>query len=411
MAKSQPALPVFQQLFIISDLHLGGTVASSQFQDSDAFKQWLNNCVFPPARDGHSVGLVINGDFFDFLVTDEKTYFDPARATRMVTHLAEVEFRQVFEGLKTFLRMNDTRIVITLGNHDVELRATQVQDAVRKALGPIGVDSQRVVFALSKDGYLCKVGKDLVWCIHGNDVDDWNVIDHSDIDERIREFEQHGICDTSPPNAGTQLVIDVLNQKRKRLPVLEYLKPEDTGLLFLAAVVDPSTKELAGPLLSAWLRQDILVGMKAWFGLLSTEVNEEHAGLIQSERQELVKRLLSEPLLTVSGASIVDNLLRTAHDDVLAEWRDRERARGMPGVLQTSRRRSADSARMTARGHADSTPRAPCGRGCGARIKTRSCDSICWNGDSTPVTPRKIPMARLTNAIAQRWTCEAPNMW
>ena len=67
--------------------------------------------------------------------------------------------------------------------------------------------------------------------MHGNEVDAWNVTDHEAI-RRIGKKLTHGrAVEPWVPNAGAQLVIDVMNSIKKTYPFVDLLKPETNAVL------------------------------------------------------------------------------------------------------------------------------------------------------------------------------------
>src|SRR5262245_32526217 len=68
------------------------------------------------------LALVINGDMDDFLAEASAVYFDPDQAVEKLKHIAEREaFAPVWLALQRFVRTPNRHLVVTLGNHDIEL--------------------------------------------------------------------------------------------------------------------------------------------------------------------------------------------------------------------------------------------------------------------------------------------------
>jgi hypothetical protein len=75
--------------------------------------------------------------------------------------------------------------------------------------------------------------------VHGNEVDAWNVTDHEAI-RRIGKKLTHGrAMEPWVPNAGTQLVVDVMNSIKKTYPFVDLLKPETNAVLPALLALDP----------------------------------------------------------------------------------------------------------------------------------------------------------------------------
>ena len=84
----------------------------------------------------------------------------------------------------------------------------------------------RITLAFDGAGYRCQVGAATVLCVHGNEVDEWNVTDHDQIRQIGRDLNQGRSADAWKPNAGTRMVIEVMNEIKKRHPFVDLLKPE-----------------------------------------------------------------------------------------------------------------------------------------------------------------------------------------
>jgi|SRR5580692_4439727 UDP-2,3-diacylglucosamine pyrophosphatase LpxH len=136
-------IPSFDQLYVISDLHMGGPVGHRIFGQEDLLSKFIDHL-----RD-HGRGdcaLVINGDIVDFLVERGATYFDPAGAIEKLAAIRE-SFPKVWQSLKEYVGVQQRHLVVTLGNHDLELAARPIFGlAVRPASGlVIGKNRGRVV--------------------------------------------------------------------------------------------------------------------------------------------------------------------------------------------------------------------------------------------------------------------------
>src|SRR6185369_11621448 len=84
----------------------------------------------------------------------------------------------------------------------------------------------RVVLAMDGTGYACTVGGKRVLCVHGNDADAWNPVDQDALHTVIRALKGGLTLPEWQPNAGTRLVIDIMNQIKSRFPMVDLLKPE-----------------------------------------------------------------------------------------------------------------------------------------------------------------------------------------
>ncbi len=161
---------VFDELFVISDLHLGGQDEPTLFDAKEQFSNWMQSTVLPRCVADRHVGLVINGDMFDFLAERGAKYFDPPAARGAVSRIAaDPHYKPVFDDLKTFLDRPNTRLAITLGNHDLELCDSGVRAAVEQVLNQPGNRNDRIAWRLESRGYRCKVSSKRVVCRHGNE--------------------------------------------------------------------------------------------------------------------------------------------------------------------------------------------------------------------------------------------------
>ena len=93
----------FDELYFISDLHLGGAPGCQVFNQGAKLAAFIR---YIAERDpGRHVVLVLGGDIIDFLAFDAP-YLKPGdQALRLLEQvLADSEFKQIFEALAGFLR-------------------------------------------------------------------------------------------------------------------------------------------------------------------------------------------------------------------------------------------------------------------------------------------------------------------
>lgn len=239
--------PQFDELYVVSDLHLGGPSDFQIFNSGAELAALIDLLRASPAD--RRVALLINGDFTDFLAEEDAKHFDPAGAISKLNRIIEDgAFKPVFNALKKFTNTKNRTLVLTLGNHDLELALPWV----RARLLDILTDGKeaaygRVILAFDGSGFPCRVGNATVLSVHGNEVDPWNVADY----ERIRRFGvevSHGRpVDSWVPNAGSQLVINVMNGLKRKYPFIDLLKPENEAAIptLLALAPDQRDKILA----------------------------------------------------------------------------------------------------------------------------------------------------------------------
>src|SRR5438046_1958696 len=124
-----PVVAEFDELHVVSDLHLGGQPGFQIF-GSGAELAWLIADLRqrPPAQ---RVGLIINGDFVDFLAQAPALPFDPEGASdKLATIAREPAFAPVFSELQRFTATSNRRLIINLGNHDLEFVLPWVREAL-----------------------------------------------------------------------------------------------------------------------------------------------------------------------------------------------------------------------------------------------------------------------------------------
>jgi UDP-2,3-diacylglucosamine pyrophosphatase LpxH len=212
------------QLHVVSDLHIGGAPGRQGFNQGAALAAVIDHLA---AVDGGRVGLVLNGDIVDFLADEAAVYLDPAGAgKKLAAVFADPAFEPVWSALARFVRAEGRVLVLVLGNHDVELALPEVQDQLLARLaGGDAAARGRVRVAMDGAGYACTVGGQRVLCVHGNDVDPFNPVDHAALLRVVAALKGGKEPPAWEPNAGTRLVVDVMNGIKKTYPFVELLKP------------------------------------------------------------------------------------------------------------------------------------------------------------------------------------------
>ncbi|MEZ5404307.1 MAG: metallophosphoesterase [Bryobacteraceae bacterium] len=256
----------YEELSVVSDLHLGGARDSAIFMEGEAFQAFCRQ----QAKSKRRLGFVVNGDFVDFLPDrPAKTYFDGSDAVGQLDEIAKDErFAPVFRGLQELLtKKADAQLIITIGNHDLELAVPRVREKLLDLIDPSGATRRRIRLSLDGSGYRCRVGTASVVCIHGNDVDNWNVNDYEALRRHLRGENFGKGADEWTPNAGTKLVVDVMNGLKRRYPFVNLLQPTVGAVLPLLAALEPPLV----PLLDDGLRIATKLGVDAirrWAGFL-----------------------------------------------------------------------------------------------------------------------------------------------
>lgn len=231
------------ELQVVSDLHLGG-LPGFQIFASGLELAWLADSVANSPAKGEAA-LVINGDFIDFLAESPPREFDPdGAAAKLDRVLADPAFKPAFDAMARLLATPRRRLFINLGNHDLELALPWVGARLVRALcgdGP-GSDAARSRLHLVTDGtgVRCQVGRASVLCLHGNETDAWNVTDHEHLRRIVRD-QRYGLpAEPWIPNAGAQLVVEVMNQVKAAYPFVDLLKPETQAVVPILSALNPA---------------------------------------------------------------------------------------------------------------------------------------------------------------------------
>jgi predicted phosphodiesterase len=251
------------------------------------------------------VGLVLNGDVVDSLAEDIDGYVAMDEAPRMMERIyRDPAFAPIWDGLTAFVREPGRRLVIVLGNHDIEMALPSVQASIRTRLtGDEDAAQGRIAFATQGMGFACLVGHARVFCTHGNEVDAWNIVDYDALRELAISQNAGASFDRAKwvPNAGTQLVKDVMNSVKRRYAWIDLLKPETQAALGTLVALDPGQaakiEKIIGAL-SAYLNQ-IKGTLKLW-GWLSAE-DPKMASMAQPQPPTLPKLLGPNLLDAVQG--------------------------------------------------------------------------------------------------------------
>lgn len=236
---------VVDDAFVISDLHLGGETPFQMFREGAALAGWICGLIPATPATAPRRALVINGDFVDFLAERPSRHFDADGAAKKLSRIAtDQAFAPVFDALRRFVAVPRHRLVIVLGNHDLEFALPWVRQALQTLLcGDDEACAGRMVWSLDGEGVLLRIGAadgPRVMCVHGNEVDGWNVVDH----EALRRMGRDGLRDHRQgvdyvPNAGSRMVIEVMNDIKQRYPFVDLLKPETQAVIPTLLALDP----------------------------------------------------------------------------------------------------------------------------------------------------------------------------
>jgi UDP-2,3-diacylglucosamine pyrophosphatase LpxH len=241
------SFPYFDELFVISDLHLGGPKDFQIFNSTFELKKFIDYlCDLSIER---HVALLINGDFIDFLAQAPEKAFEPEKAIKKLQKIADdPTFSPVFESLRGFTNKPNRKLIVNIGNHDLELALPWVSDYLLRILASDEASRGRIILSLDGTGFRCRVGNAAVLCVHGNEVDAWNVADFESIRRLSREITQGRPINDWVPNGGSYLVVDVMNDLKVKFPFIDLLKPGTRALYPTLLAVAPEMNEMKGKL-------------------------------------------------------------------------------------------------------------------------------------------------------------------
>jgi UDP-2,3-diacylglucosamine pyrophosphatase LpxH len=187
---------------------------------------------------------VLNGDIIDSLAEDEVHGYvalDGETAIHMMDHIfTDASFIPVWDALARFVRIPKKHLVFVVGNHDIELALPIVANAIRGRLAPDEGGLARIHFATDGGGFACRVAGARVFCTHGNELDEWNCVDFTKLGELANAINASRAVDPSKwkANAGTRLVVDVMNKVKRRYPIVDILKPEAAAVASVLVALD-----------------------------------------------------------------------------------------------------------------------------------------------------------------------------
>ena len=149
----------------------------------------------------------------------------------------------------------------------------------------------RLFLALDGTGFKARVGGSTVLAVHGNEVDPWNVVEHERLRQIARDRNQGRPVDEWTPNAGTKLVIDVMNDVKRKMPLVDLLKPEDRAVVPVILALDRTQAAKLTRIAPVLLK---LVGSRAMMagGFLSGGPGEPGADVPAPEDPALAMDLL-----------------------------------------------------------------------------------------------------------------------
>jgi UDP-2,3-diacylglucosamine pyrophosphatase LpxH len=293
----------FDEVYSVSDLHLGGARGFQIFDQGELLGATIRALAArPPERD---VALVLNGDVVDFLAEPGATYLDVQGATPKLARIAaDPAFSPVFEALGAFVHTPRRTLVIAMGNHDVELALPESRAFLEDHLcGSDMAARGRLRFVMDGTGFATQVGGTRALFVHGNEVDVWNVVDHEALRKVVRALNAGAPLPAWEANAGTQMVIDVMNSIKRSHPLVDLLKPETRPVPAVLAALDPRLlKKLAklAPVLVGLTRTSV----KRKLGLLGGGTAQE-GDLVPLSEDQALRQLMPHAVRSESGEELL----------------------------------------------------------------------------------------------------------
>jgi len=298
----------FDAIHVISDLHMGGLPGFQILRETKRLANYVRRLASnaPDTR----VALILNGDVFDTLAEDTGGYvaIEPAAAT-VARIMDDTSFRVIWDALAAFVKTDRRKLIVVIGNHDIEIAFPPVQRLVLDRLaGDDPASRGRVEFSIMGAGYTCMVGSSRVYCVHGNEVDPWNYNRYEDLARVARRLNAGQAFDPSEwrPNAGTKMVKEVMNAVKRRFAWIDLLKPETSAALGTLVAIDPSQAKKLGDLVG--IVGEKRKGAGEYEGRLSADGYTEPASV---QRIDALERLIGANLraATVVQPAATDMLL------------------------------------------------------------------------------------------------------
>ncbi|QSQ25176.1 metallophosphoesterase [Pyxidicoccus parkwayensis] len=303
--EAQTTSSSFDEVYSVSDLHLGGVKGFQIFDQGELLARTVRMIAALPA--GRRVALVLNGDVVDFLAEPEAKYLDVEGALDKLKRIeADAAFRSVFDALRTLVRTPYRTLVVCMGNHDVEMALPKARAFLEEALcGADAAARGRLRLVLDGTGFEARVGGARAFFVHGNEVDSWNVVDHDALRRIIRALHADRPLPRWSSNAGTQLVVDVMNDIKRRYPLVDLLKPETKPVPAVLMGLEPS---ILGKLsaLAPLLLKKTTTGVRMWRGLLGEDENAPRDGQVELSPDAALSQLMPGTVQNLSGQQLLE---------------------------------------------------------------------------------------------------------
>jgi UDP-2,3-diacylglucosamine pyrophosphatase LpxH len=311
------------ELFVISDLHIGGKSPTQAGERGfrinthlDLLARFVGEIGERAARSGLRTELVINGDFVDFLAEESppdakrRSFIDNGAHAAATFDAIRERDAALFAALRELLSKG-VALTVLLGNHDIELSLPPVRARLVAALG--AEEATRLKFIYDGEAY---VAGDVLM-EHGNRYDAWNVVDH----DRLRRFrsESSRRLETSDdarfyPPAGSEMVELVMNPIKEEYPFIDLLKPETEAALPLLLTLKPEMVGWAQAIEARRLRR-------------KSEVHAPKSPARPAQPGDIAGALRQTPADDPLAAALARNLPAATHSELLQLLQEAEQPR------------------------------------------------------------------------------------
>jgi len=245
---SSPAALGPSELFVISDLHIGGKYGTTStdrgFRINTHVKElvtFIGEVEQRVRQQKRATEIVINGDFVDFLAEEGpeprrwRAFIDDEEEAVAALETIVKRDVELFDALGLLLQSGAT-LTLVLGNHDIELSRPGVRSRLRELLKVEPASPFQFIY----DGEAYVVRDVLIE--HGNRYDGWNVVDFDRLRRSRSEDSRRLPISTDAkfiPPAGSQMVAEVMNLIKQDYPFVDLLKPETEAAIPLLLALEP----------------------------------------------------------------------------------------------------------------------------------------------------------------------------
>jgi UDP-2,3-diacylglucosamine pyrophosphatase LpxH len=231
-----------ERIVVVSDIHMGPPSPRPLFRSQSE----LASLVRGLSSTEGAVDLIILGDALDYLAFAEDALTFARDVAVQKTDAILSANSAIFDALARFVARDKTRIVWSIGNHDIELAFSEVRERIEtRVLGRPGRDPRLVWHISPRVISYDLAGGTVLRLVHGNEPDAWNRVN---VNEVIKIAAMGGAADFVYP-LGSRMVAKVLNVlKAQGYGHIDLLKPEESVALPLTLALWP---DQAWPLVQA----------------------------------------------------------------------------------------------------------------------------------------------------------------